>query len=170
MFADYQAKLGTKNHFNKVKVNPPISWAKHLIKENTMKIWNSRWSSLQTCRQTKIWLPATNNKATKSFLKLGRKDLGQVAQLITGHNFLARHNSLLDPNISPTCRLCKCEDETSEHLIWYCPVLRTRRWEIFHETLEGPTQNWKPNQLISFALSAKMKELNKREAPSLPVH
>ena len=42
-YADFQAKIGTKNSQNKVETHPPLSWAKLLLREERNKEWCQRW-------------------------------------------------------------------------------------------------------------------------------
>ena len=93
-----------------------------------------------------------------------------MVQMITGHNRLNRHESLINPEVSPTCRLCKEEDETSWHIIGECPMLRFKRWQSMGEAfLENPP-DWNPRKLLRFFHIAKIVEMNQREDldPSQP--
>ena len=76
---------------------------------------------------------------------------------------LYRHQSLIDPGVSPTCRLCGEEAECSWHVIGRCPMLRTKRWEYLGGfELENPP-DWSPSKLLKFLLKAKIDEMNERE-------
>ena len=72
----------------------------------------SKWNDAKS-KKIPIWnhiglfSQETFNRLSSKSSKLGRKDLGQVAQLITGQNFFAKHKSRLDPNTSGTWRLQK---------------------------------------------------------------
>ena len=85
-----------------------------------------------------------------------------MIQMISGHNRLNRHNSLIDPRVSPTCRLCKEEEETSWHLIGDCPMLLSKRWQIFNSPFLEDPPDWRPWKVLRFLYSAKIVELNER--------
>ena len=161
--AGADAKLGTKNIQNKVEVHPPISWAKLRIKREMYSEWCRRWYQLKIGRQTRIWFPSINKRASRYLLTRSRKELGLMTQMITGHCRLNRHQSLIDPGVSPTCRLCGEEAECSWHVIGRCPMLRTKRWEYLGGfELENPP-DWSPSKLLKFLLKAKIDEMNERE-------
>ena len=61
---------------------------------------------------------------------IGREELGLVIQFITGHGFLMKHRSSLEPEVSAECRLCLEEDEDPEHLWRECPAIETERRKI----------------------------------------
>ena len=50
------------------------------------KLWQDRWSSLTYARQTKIWFPNFNKKASHELLRLKRLDLGQSHEAIVNQN------------------------------------------------------------------------------------
>lgn len=159
-FADSEAKLGTVNSKNLVKIFEPVSLAKVKITKAMISSWNRRWKSSTEYRQTKIWFPSVDPKKSKYFLNLSRSELGIVVQFITGHNRLNRHESLMSADRDPTCRLCLEAEETSWHLMCDCPALWKVRAEIFGVHFMDQNPKWTPNQFISMAHRAKLIELN----------
>ena len=162
-YVDMLAKLGTKNTQKIINVPPPISWAKLLINQEIYKIWRQRWCYIEGQRQSKIWFPTLYKKASKQLLELSRNELGLCVQMLTGHNRLNRHESLINPGISPMCRLCTEEEETSWHIIGECPMLRSKRWQSFGEPYLDNPPEWRPWKLLQFLHDAKIAEMNKRE-------
>ena len=67
-----------------------------------------------------------------------------MIRIITGHNNLNYFQSKLDTDRDPLCRLCEEEDETFDHWVQDCPVLRQQRCKIF----EVATNNYSiiPNE------------------------
>ena len=161
--ADKLAKQGTKNTQHKITVLPPLSWAKFLVKKAIKSQFCDRWYELNQARQSKIFFPSLNKKASKFLLSQTRKNLGLMVQMLTGHNFLRRHESLVNPGTSPTCRLCREEAESAWHLIGECPMLRTKRWEYLGAPFLDSPPDWRPNKLLQFLLRAKIPEMNQRE-------
>ena len=90
-----------------------------------------------------------------------------MVQMITGHNFLNRHESLVNPGTDPTCRLCREEDESAWHLIGECPMLRAKRWEYLGQHFLDSPPDWSPSRLLQFLLKAKFPEMNQREDSNL---
>ena len=160
--ADKQAKLGSKNRTNKVECPVPISWAKQLIKQGSYQEWTHRWYYSKTARQTKIWFPSLNRNFSRSLIHLDRADLGLTVEMLTGHNRLNQHESIVDKDLSPTCRLCEEEEESSYHIIGECPRLLHKRWEAFGEPFLDLDPVWKPRSFLKFLLTAKIKEMNNR--------
>ena len=139
--ADQAAKAGVTSQ-DKVNIPIPISKAKQQIKNAVVKIWNHEWNSISECRQTRQWFPTLNPKQSNNLRNLNRKDLSVLTQLLTGHNFLRYHESHICKDVSPLCRLCKEENETSFHLIGKCPVLMEKRKEIFHTYFLDENPDW----------------------------
>ena len=163
-FADYQAKLGTTNRTIQMECPTPISWAKQLIKQGSYKEWTHKWYYSKAARQTKIWFPSLNKNYSRSLINLNRADLGLMVEMLTGHNRLNRHQSLVDKDVSPTCRKCREEDETSYHIIAACPRLLFRRWEAFNTPFLDENPIWHPKSFLKFLRLAKIKEMNQRES------
>jgi len=132
--ADQLAKQGALSP-NKVitsfRVGIPDSYVKSLIWEQHFNSWSLSWESLPTCRQTKIWFPKPDKSKSAIILTQDRKRISWLVQIFTGHNFLNRHDALVDPEKDPTCRLCEEEEETSFHLVAECPALAWLRMQVF---------------------------------------
>ena len=161
--ADFLAKSGTTNLGNQIAIPKPLSWAKQLIRQSTNREWCHKWYFTNIARQTKIWFPSINQKASKILCTLPRKELGLLTQMITGHNRLSRHESLVNPAVSPTCRKCMEEEETAWHIIAECPMLLNKRWQTFKIPFLDNPPVWRPWTLLRFLQIAKIEEMNQRE-------
>ena len=91
--------------------------------------WNKQWSGLDTCRQSKRFWPAVNVETSKFLLKLSKKQLNKITQLVTGHGFNNYHLNLKDPSRDPNCRFCGEEVEDSWHLVMECHHFNRIRFE-----------------------------------------
>ena len=161
--ADTLAKQGTKNVQNTVRIPQPMSWAKMQIRNASYQEWCHKWYQTKVGRQTKIWFPSLNIKCSKILTGLPRLELGLVIQMITGHNRLNRHENLCNQDVSPTCRFCKEETETSWHIFGECPMLYTKRWQSFKSPFLDDPPEWKTYQFLDFLHRAKVSDLNKRD-------
>ena len=74
-----------------------------------------------------------------------------AVRFLTGHNFLNRHNKLLNPNlnISKLCRNCGEEEETSDHIINRCPQYGLHRYGLHGKTETNP-EDWMMTDLVRF--------------------
>ena len=161
-FADFKAKTGTTNRAFKYECSTPISWAKQLIKQGSYKEWTHKWYYSKTGRQTRIWFPSLNKKFSRSLMSLNRTDLGLMVEIISGHNRLNRHQNIVDKDVSPLCRLCKEENESSFHIIASCPRLLYKRWQAFKTPFLDENPVWHPKSLLKFLHIAKIREMNNR--------
>ena len=125
-FWDIDERYALEGH-NKAKLN---NW---LLQE-----WNSHWTAMGPCRQTRLFFPTISPRRTKQLLALDRNELGLAIQFLTGHCFMNRHQSLIDGYTNPNCRLCasdglerdiepKFYEESPEHIMWYCSAVRDLR-------------------------------------------
>ena len=162
--ADEEAKLGTGNSENRHYLPAPMTLSIGLIKDHSQEQWNKRWSDSIEYRQTKIWLPKFNRKFSKYCLHSTREELGLLVNMITGHNWLNYHESLVSQGeVSPLCRFCKSTTEESWHIIGNCDCFWQERQQAFGKMyLENPPE-WKPVQLKKFFKLANIAELNIRD-------
>ena len=164
-FADSEAKLGTTNVDNQVKLALPKSHAIGKISLAMYNQWNSRWIASKYCRQTKIWFPVVNVKKSNHLLNFKRRDLGHMVQFITGHNRLNYQQNKIDPSVNSSCRFCLQEKEESWHLIGKCPYFRPSRRDIFKSDFLDlkPNPEWQVWQLKRFIQKKELKEMLNRE-------
>ena len=87
---------------------------------------------------------------------IGREELGLVIQFLTGHGFLMKHRSLVEPEVSAECRLCLEEDEDPEHLWRVCPAIETERRKIINDN--NPS-NWQIKELRRFLRIPSIAEI-----------
>jgi ribonuclease HI len=160
-FADYLAKQGTLGR--PVGPHPYIPVAlpplKASTRNRTLELWRHNWAHEPRCRQTKMLqhLPAALEQ--KLFLlSLPKRLLKKLVDCTTGHCLLQRHSHIIDRTVSPTCRLCKLEDETPEHFLVNCPGTMTMRLALAKDTWIYLTQD-KTNFLHLQWLSACERKL-----------
>jgi len=148
---DSWAKYATTLSRDKVEPFLPVpkTWLRKKTKEFVCQLWKERWKAQPQARQTKIFFSEPNEKLSRSILKLSRQTYGEIFRWISGHNFLKRHRSLLEPLIYPdsTCRACLEEEETSSHLILQCPAFGQARHGIFGQHLLPEITEWTVSQL-----------------------
>jgi hypothetical protein len=101
-----------------------------IINKWVQTIWNRRWNSLKSCRQTKIWFVEPDQETSRLLLHRSRIRLGIIIQFLTGHCWLNRHCQVIDPSVDPLCRLCFEGDEDPGHLWMECPALVAERSNI----------------------------------------
>ena len=100
---------------------------------------NRRWRNTKSCRQAKQFMQAVNIRLTQYALRLSRKDSRLLVCLLTGHNTLNRHLTLLRRMDDPLCPLCKEEEDTSLHLLGNCCASAKKRCEFFGRYFLGPS-------------------------------
>ena len=128
------------------------SFIRQTIRTETSEQWNNEWLFNPACRQTKLWFPEAKPGISRFLLKQTREDLGRLIRWFTGHNFLRRHQNLLDPDsyTSRICRLCYTEPETAEHIVADCVTLdHTRRFFMGTPSLTKPYE-WDISKLHAF--------------------
>ena len=101
-----------------------VPWADKLdkIHKYSLKIWTERWKNLEGHRQTKLFLHNPDPHKARGILRLSRGYLTTFIRAITGHNFLGKHQNIIDCNISKVCRFCEEDEETFHHYITECPA------------------------------------------------
>ena len=88
-----------------------------------------------------------------------RAAFGTLVQILTGHNFLKRHNALVDHTDDAECRLCLEEEETTFHVVAECDALVSARTNAFSERYLNLPLQWSTHQLASFLREAQIGQL-----------
>ena len=132
--ADRLAKLGTGTNTYGPALLMPVS-ASH--NRQTLGLWEktqvqTKWENLDSCRQSKMFMPTTGPKMWKSVKHLGRRQMKVICHIVTGHCVLRRHLFKMDKDTSPICQQCDSgEEETAYHFIARCPRFNNTRYQIF---------------------------------------
>jgi len=78
-------------------------------------------------------------KRADDLLKLSRHQLKMVVAILTGHAPVRGHlytMGLFDGDL--TCRFCRKETETVQHIIRCCKALACQRYNVFGNSLDEP--------------------------------
>jgi ribonuclease HI len=153
--ADAAAKLGALNPQSQVLRTPvPKSYIKRQIRDYTLDLWQKNWNRMDSCRQTKVFMPSVNLARAKSLCSLDRPAFGGAVRWITGHNHLRYQNRNAQTGTQDTdtlCRFCRASEETSGHFITECDYFHKERGDIFKKyRLDPITPDWTPQQLRTF--------------------
>ena len=150
------------------------------------KLWKMMWNMDPSCRQTKDWCPhGPRPRFAFDILHLPRPICSQIIHFVTGHNFLRRHQALIESEelkrleskaglgddeefheaMEPiaTCSLCGQDEESSYHIMTECPILANIRISVFgKEDILPPYDNIPVYKLVSYLKDVKMKSLEMR--------
>ena len=158
--ADELAKRGTEQHdLCELAPNIPESMVKMRFRTKFDSLWQQSWDNRPDCRQTKQWFPALHRHRSFSILNQGRKAISWLVQLITGHNFMKRHESLVNEDTDNECRLCLEDEETSLHIMAECPALARVRQQVFGTPFQSTPLQWSTKEIVSFVREASIDSL-----------
>jgi ribonuclease HI len=97
------------------------------------------WEKMAGQRQAKAFL--THSKTyTDKVLQLSKPDLCTLTGILTGHCPVKYHLKNLRKVPEDTCRFCKEESETSEHLLCKCPALSKGRLDALSSRFLEPSE------------------------------
>ena len=185
--ADLMARAGRDSQGPPESDAPKIAKAvmKSEIELATRQLWKTMWNIEPTCRQSKDWFPnGPRPRFAFEILHLPRPLCSQVIHFVTGHNFLKRHQALVDMAIftkaaeeedlmgnaeepleppCSNCSLCGQDEETSYHIMTECVILTQIRIAVFgKEEILPPYDNIPLYKLISYLKDVKLKSLEMR--------
>ena len=150
------------------------------------KLWKIMWNMEPSCRQTKHWFPnGPRPRFAFEVLHLPRPICSQIIHFVTGHNFLRRHQAIIESEelrrweqheglgsdndfheaMEPiaSCSLCGQDEESSYHIMTECQRLATTRVGVFgREDILPPYDNIPVYKLISYLRDVKLKSLEMR--------
>ena len=121
--ADKLAKEGAKQE----QPNNPATYnnIRRILRNNSKEEWLKRWRDGETGRAVFKELKEPNRN--DSINSLTRKNQSAIFQLRTGHSKLNFNLNRFDPCYTPLCRNCPHPYETTEHVLFECPGLKTER-------------------------------------------
>ena len=151
--ADDMAKQGGKDG-KLVQIGMPISEIKNKIKEFSESRWKDEWQKYKGVRMSKLFYDGPDKNKAQKILQMSSYKVGRLVRLLSGHNNLNYFQNKLCNEISPRGRLCEEGEETFEHWITECPVLRVQRNEIFcvaTNTYVLIPNNWSVDSIMIFS-------------------
>ena len=119
-----------------------------IIRDYTTKKWIREWlSNPKYCRQTKQWMRVPDAEKISQLLKLSKRQLSLVIQLLTGFNNMNNHTARISQSATTdaSCRLCGHGVEDAWHLATECTKIKSKVENIF-----DPTVSWTVAQLMEF--------------------
>jgi ribonuclease HI len=107
---------------------PALGIPKCLARE-ALRTWkenqhHNTWRDLPGHRHGKLFIGRPYKKGADDLLKLGRHQLKMVATVLTGHALVRTHLHTMGLfEGDPTCRFCRKETETVQHIVCCCEAL-----------------------------------------------
>jgi hypothetical protein len=99
----------------------------------------SAWRDLSGHRHGKLFIGRPCKKRADDLLKLSTHQLKMVDVILTGHVPMRRHLYIMGLfNGDPTCRSCRMETVTVQHIICCCKVLARQRYNVFEKLTAKP--------------------------------
>jgi hypothetical protein len=114
----------------------PKCSAKEAIRTWIMNRHHRAWKDLPGHRHGKLFIGGPCKKRADDALKLNRHHLGMVVAILTGYAPVRTHLPTMGLfKGDPTCRFCRKEAETVQHIICHCNVLALRRFNVFGDSV-----------------------------------
>jgi hypothetical protein len=98
----------------------------------------SAWRDLPGHRHGKLFIGRPCKKRTDDLLKLSRRQLKMVVVIFTGHAVRGHLYIMGLFEGDPTCRFCRKETETVQHIICCCEALACQRYNVFGNPFVEP--------------------------------
>ena len=156
--ADLAARVGALEVSRTTPVRKSDAHFKAQFKTWLYDKWSDRWNLYKEARQTKQFFSGPELSKAKALLKLSRWEISNFLGLVTGHNNLNYHSSLIDPNIEDSCRFCCKERETFFHWATECPNLYTYRTDCFLDQVVCNDMKWSVRDVLKFANKPELNE------------
>ena len=137
----------------------PKQEVKAVVLEALRTQWNEQWLEYDEARMSKFWYSTQDKQRAKEVCQLSRLRLGRFIRIVTGHNALKYYSHVLDPLLSPACRLCMNADETFHHLALDCPMTLQTRKDAFGDKDILSNMDWTVDELLDFSYSDQINPL-----------
>jgi hypothetical protein len=117
----------------------PKCSAREAIRTWTEDQHHSAWRDLPDHRHGKLFIGRPCKKRADDLLKFSRHQLKMVVMILTGHAAVRGHLNIMGLcKGDPTCRFCRKETETLQHIIFCCEALACQRYNIFGNPFVKP--------------------------------
>jgi hypothetical protein len=111
------------------------------IKNWTVYQHHTAWTDLPGHRHGKLFIGKPCKKRADDLLKISRHLPRLTAAIFMGHAPVRGHLYTMGPfHGDPTCRLCRKETETVQHIICCCEVLARQCYNVFGNLLVEPKE------------------------------
>jgi len=136
--ADQLAKQGASSHQAFDYDLIPVSYVKKAIYDQTIQIWNNRWTNAQTGEFTRNYFPTVFHriKAKKFFTSSF-----ELTQLLTNHGKFNQYLTRFHLKDNIYCEFCHQEIESADHVIFHCERHIEKREQLIHH-IEENGYNW----------------------------
>jgi hypothetical protein len=111
------------------------------LSNSKVKIYEqyTAWKDLPGHTHGKLFISRPCTRRTEDLLKLSRHQLKMAVAILTGYAPVRRHLHIMGLfDGDPTCRFCRMETETEQHIICCCEVLARRRYNVFGKLFAEP--------------------------------
>ena len=86
--------------------------------------------------------------------------MSTAVQIITGHNFMKRHQSIVDANPDDAeCCLRMEDEESSLHVFAQCPAIAAQRQQVFGLSFQTEPLQWSLPEIVRFITEASVDSL-----------
>ena len=126
-----------------MRSQPALGILKCLAREAT-KSWTeyqhfSTWKIVPRCRHGKPFIGRSCKKRADDLLKLGRHQIKMAVAILTWHASVRGHLWIMGLfNGDPSCRFCRMETETVQHITCCCEALTCQHYNIFGKPFVEP--------------------------------
>lgn len=158
--ADLLAKRGTELREPTITVGRPWCDVVDAIHRWTADENQDFWSGATGCRQAKASLGQEPiYRWHTELLGLRRPEARVVIGWLTGHCYFNRHLHVRREE-KRTCRFCKEQVETTEHILWNCPAVEGRRTRYLDSNSVGLCEMvpLKPLDVLQFVRALDLME------------
>jgi len=117
----------------------PKCSAREAIKNWTEHQFYSAWRDFPGLRHGKPFIGRPCKKRADNLLKLSRPQLRMIVAILTGHAPVRKHECVMGLfDGDPTCRFCRTEAETVQHIVCCCEALARQGYKVFGRLTADP--------------------------------
>ena len=120
--ADILAKSGSALNCSGPEpfISIPYASCRAAIKDWSVKRWKTSWIERKDCLRTKENAGWASPQLTERLLRLKRRRINEVLQVLTSHCNLQKHRCTMGHDASSTSPKCNLEEETPNHHVGEC--------------------------------------------------
>jgi Reverse transcriptase (RNA-dependent DNA polymerase)/Endonuclease-reverse transcriptase len=141
--------------------------AKDFLKKKTITDINKKWNLNNNFPFAKLNLKEHNNRLSNFLLRRPKKEIKGMTSAITGYGLYNKYRKMIGISDNDTCRLCKSEIESPNHIIMQCTKTKPLRDKYINHKRNQYLSKTSPKNILIFLKKSKIMQLLVESTPIL---
>jgi hypothetical protein len=140
---------------------------KDFLKKKAITDINKKWNLNNNFPFAKLNLKEHNNRLSNFLLRRPKKEIKGMTSAITGYGLYNKYRKMIGISDNDTCRLCKSDIESPNHIIMQCTKTKPLRDKYINHKRNQYLSKTSPKNILIFLKKSKIMQLLVESTPIL---